>query len=110
MGPIYDSVTVAMKSSEKIISTSSADKIYQNKYSGKSSERQRDMEVPLFDEYSCRAKVVLPGIYEQELRLDLIKLKRDENDSGSPKLVMMKLDPIFQKNSIQANNLFFVEV
>lgn len=110
LGPIYDGMSSYVKSTGKIVSSTGSDKIYQNKYRGRISQQSQRESISALDEYACKLKVILPGIYEQEIGLEGLTLDRAPGDSQTPRLIMMKLETIFPRNILQANNIFFVEV
>lgn len=114
LGPIYDGLTATVKIGEKILSTSTSERIYQNKYKNTGTKLnasgRSQGSVPLMDEYATRLKVILPGIYEQYIDINAVNIQGRTLESSIPRLIIMKLEPIFPKNVIQSNNLFFVEV
>ena len=102
-----------MKITNSSAQTSTANKIYESKYKGKNSTPQNSnasSQVPLMDNYASRLKVILPGIYEQQINIGSIQIKKYENDTSMPNFIMMKLETVVPKNILQSNNIFFVKV
>jgi hypothetical protein len=96
------------------VKRSSKDKIYQNKFKGKAFdlvEKSKNGKLSFTDEYSARLKSVLPGVYDERIDINNVRLgKAPRNNQTGKRYILMKLENVFSKDILQSNNLFFVEV
>lgn len=113
LGTMFDSVASSVEISEKILSSTSEKKLYQNKYEGTSGAIPSESKgkIPFEEQYSAKLKSILPGVYNEEVSVEKIKLNEIPRDNQSGRrYILMKLENIFSKDILQSNNLFLVEV
>ena len=113
IGPIYDGLSSAIQMGDKIVTSSTFDKIYESKYKGKTFGllSTTTSSSSMIDEYSAKLSVHLPGIYEQEIDINKItNLRNIQSQSNTKRYILMKLEGVFSKNVLFSNNLFFAEV
>tara|TARA_B100001094_G_C18166284_1_gene792254 strand:- start:115 stop:2352 length:2238 start_codon:yes stop_codon:yes gene_type:complete len=114
LGSMFDSVASSVEIGEKILSSTSEKRLYQNKYEGKSSRQDRSTskgKITFEEQYSAKLKSILPGVYSEEVNAEKINISEIPRDNQSGRrYILMKLENIFSKDILQSNNLFLVEV